>query len=37
MVMRPLMTLSSSGLPDPSLAPQAEITPRPEWVEAEAR
>ena len=36
MTVRPLMTLSSSGLPDPGSAPQAEITPTPEWVEADA-
>ncbi|MEO7910417.1 MAG: 2Fe-2S iron-sulfur cluster-binding protein [Roseiflexaceae bacterium] len=32
MAVRPLMTLSSSGLPDPGPEPQAEITPDPEWV-----
>jgi ferredoxin len=34
MIVRPLMTLSSSGLPDPGPEPQTEITPNPEWVEA---
>jgi ferredoxin len=36
MAVRPLMTLSSSGLPDPGPEPQVEITPTPEWVEAGA-
>jgi ferredoxin len=36
MTVRPLMTLSTSDLPDPGPEPQAEITPEPEWVEAGA-
>lgn len=32
MTVRPLMTLSSSGLPDPGPAPAPEITPEPEWT-----
>ena len=37
MAVRPLMTLSSSGLPDPGPEPHVEITPDPEWVEAGAQ
>jgi ferredoxin len=36
MHVEPLMTLSSSGLDDAGPAPEAEITPEPEWVEAGA-
>ncbi len=36
MTVRPLMTLISSGLPDPGSEPQLEITPEPEWVETGA-
>src|SRR5215212_5657861 len=36
MTVRPLMTLSSSGLPDPGPEPQVTITPDPEWVERSA-
>ena len=36
MAVRPLMTLTSSGLPDPGSEPQVAITPEPEWVEAGA-
>ena len=36
MVVRPLMTLTSSGLPDPGPEPQVAITPEPEWVEVGA-
>jgi hypothetical protein len=32
MHVRPLMTLSSSGLPDPGPQPEAHITPAPEWT-----
>lgn len=32
MKLRPLMTLSNSGLPDPGPEPQDTITPEPEWT-----
>jgi ferredoxin len=32
MSVRPLMTLGSSGLPDPGSTPEAEITPPPVWI-----
>ena len=31
MLVRPLMTLRESGLPDPGPEPEASITPEPEW------
>lgn len=33
MTVRPLMTLSSSGLTDPGATPELQITPAPEWIE----
>lgn len=33
MKVRPLMTVSSTGLDGPGPEPQPEITPEPEWVE----
>jgi len=36
MAVRPLMRLSTSGLPDPGPEPQVEITPTPEWIAAGA-
>lgn len=33
MKVRPLMTVSSTGLDGPGPEPQPEITPDPEWVE----
>lgn len=32
MTLRPLMTLTSSGLPDPGPEPEAMITPEPVWT-----
>ena len=32
MTLTPLMTLASSGLPDPGPAPEATITPEPVWT-----
>jgi ferredoxin len=32
MKVRPVMTLSESGLPDPGPQPEDEITPTPEWT-----
>jgi ferredoxin len=36
MTVQPLMTLASSGLPDPGPAPEPTITPEPQWVSKEA-
>lgn len=36
MIVRPLMTLASSGLPDPGSTPEIQITPAPEWVDTAA-
>ena len=33
MTVRPLMTVTSTGLDGPGGEPEAEITPEPEWVE----
>jgi ferredoxin len=33
MTVRPLMTVTSSGLDGPGNKPEAEITPEPEWVD----
>jgi ferredoxin len=32
MAVRPLMTVTSTNLPDPGPAPEAHITPEPEWT-----
>lgn len=36
MTVRPLMTVSSTGLDGPGAEPEPEITPKPEWVEKPA-
>ena len=36
MKVRPLMTVSSTGLDSPGPKPETEITPPPEWVEKPA-
>lgn len=33
MVVKPLLTLHESGLPDPGPTPQATLTPEPQWVD----
>lgn len=34
--VRPLMTVSSTGLDGPGPEPEPEITPEPEWIEKPA-
>ena len=37
MMLRPLLTLGASGMPDPGPMPQELITPVPEWIQPEVR
>jgi hypothetical protein len=32
MIVRPLLTLRGSGLPDPGPTPKESITPTPQWI-----